>query len=343
MTRKLTLSVALTIAMGLAKWAAAASSEIYKFDADIVNNSLAVSPDERLAVASYSVEPAVHVYDLKSGSSLATLSGFITPRNILFTPDGREILISDSTRGVVAIVDASTFKEVGSIPIGAGAFGTALDHAGKRLYVNNEAANTVTVVNLPNRQPIAVVTGFSQPRQGIKLNSAGNQLFVTNFMGDKIVIVDVATLKPVGEISGIEGIRAISITADDSTLYAASSKTNSIAVVDIATRSIRTSVPVGKDPYGAALTPDGKHVYSGDKVDNTLTIIDTSTNKSIGTITGFNEPRQAIVFGQKGSIAYVLNKDLSISVVDLEARKITHTIGEQVKKSAESNVKVGRD
>jgi YVTN family beta-propeller protein len=62
--------------------------------------------------------------------------------------------------------------------------------------------------------------------------------------------------------------------------------------------------------------------------DNTLTVIDTDTNKAIGTITGFKEPRQAIVFGQRGAIAYVLNKDLSIAVVDLNTQKITYCIGE---------------
>ena len=61
------------------------------------------------------------------------------------------------------IIDATTLKAVASIPIGAGAFGTAIDAEGKRLYVNNQAANTVTVVDLLNRQTIAVLTGFSSP------------------------------------------------------------------------------------------------------------------------------------------------------------------------------------
>jgi len=304
-----------------------AANAPYKFDDNIENNSLAVSPDERLAVASYSPDPGVKVYDLQDGSLVTTLPGFITPRNILFTPDGKQILISDSTRGVVVIVDAKTFRDVAIIPIGAGAFGTALDAQGKRLYVNNEAADTVTVVDLANRQTIAVLTGFSQPRQGVKLNPAGNLLFITNFAGDKVVVVDTSTLIPVHEITGIKGIRAISITADGNTLYAASSVTNSVAVVDLKTYTIRMFVPVGNDPYGAALSPDGSRVYSGNKLDNTLTIIDTSDNKPIGTITGFNEPRQAIVFGQHGAVAYVLNKDLSIAVVDLKAQKIIRTIG----------------
>ena len=303
-----------------------AEGESYKFDADIVNNSLAVSPNERLAVASYSLERGVRIYDLRGQRLIATLTGFVTPRNILFTPDGTQILISDSTRGVVAVVDADTFKEVAAISIGAGAFGTAVDRAGQRLYVNNQASNTVTVIDLPHRRTVAILTGFSQPRQGVKLDHAGARLFVTNFTGDKITVVETATLKSVGEIAGFDGIRAISISDDDATLYAANSRTNSISVVDLKTNSIRASVPVGRDPYGAALSPDGRRLYSGDKVDNTLTVIDTGTNKPIGTITGFDEPRQAIVFARQGTIAYVLNKDLSIAVVDLSAQKVINTI-----------------
>ena len=85
------------------------------------------------------------------------------------------------------------------------------------------------------------------------------------------------TLVKKDKIAGFEGIRAISITADDRTLYAANSRTNSISVVDLGTSTVLTSIPVGKDPYGAALSPDGRRVYSGDKVDNTLTVIDTSS------------------------------------------------------------------
>jgi YVTN family beta-propeller protein len=97
-------------------------------------------------------------------------------------------------------------------------------------------------------------------------------------------------------------------------------------VVDLKSNAIRASVPVGRDPYGAALSPDGRRLYSGDKVDNTLTVVDTDTNKPIGTIVGFDEPRQAIIFARQGTIAYVLNKDLSIAVADLKAQKVIHTI-----------------
>ena len=44
------------------------------------------------------------------------------------------------------------------------------------------------------------------------------------------------------------------------------------------------------------------------------------------TVTGFSEPRQAIVFAQDKSGAYVPNKDLSIYSVDLATNRIAFAI-----------------
>ncbi|WP_164066679.1 YncE family protein, partial [Serratia marcescens] len=74
-------------------------------------------------------------------------------------------------------------------------------------------------------------------------------------------------------------IRAISVTADGKTMFAANSGSNDIAVVDIAARRFTKTVPVGRDPYGAALTPDGRFVYAGNLADNSVSVIDVPTLK----------------------------------------------------------------
>lgn len=296
------------------------------FDADIKNNSLAVSPDEHLAAVSYSDEKRVIVYDLQTGKPLKTLEGYVNPRNIVFAPDGKRFFVSDSSLGTVNVVDAASFETVARYPVGYGVFGTVLTADCRTLYANDEAASTVTAVDTADGSAKAVIPGFSQPRQGIRLGPDGKEAFVTNFLGDKITIVDLATHKITGEITGFKALRAISISRDGKTLYAANSGSNEVAVVDLAKRAVVERIPVGKDPYGAALTPDGKFVYSGNKADNSLSVIDTETRKVIGTVTGFQEPRQAIVFTNDGKTAYVLNKDLSIAVVDTTTRQIVKTL-----------------
>ena len=109
-------------------------------------------------------------------------------------------------------------------------------------------------------------------------------------------------------------------------MFAANSGANNIAVVDIAKREILSTDAVGKDPYGAALTPDDRFVYSGNLADNTVSVIEVETLKVVATITGFKQPRQAIVFTRDGKLAYVLNEDLSVSRVDRASQRIAGTL-----------------
>jgi YVTN family beta-propeller protein len=321
--------VGVGIALSAVTADASACDMRWTFDGAIHNNSLALSPDQTMAVASYSERCEVVVYDLTTGKVRATLKDFVTPRNIVFAPSGKFFYISDSSLGEIKKIDSATLQDVADLPAGAGSFGTTISQDGKTLYVNNEAANTVTSFDLEKNRPTAVITGFAQPRQGVRLNASGDTLFVTNFLGDKITLVDTKTNKIAGEITGFNKLRAISITRDGNTLYAANSGSDSIAVVDIAKRQITTTIPVGKDPYGAALTPDEHAVYSGNLADNTLSAIALPSHEVSATVSGFKEPRQAIVFTHDSKFAYVLNEDLSIAKLDLGSNKIVSSISAQ--------------
>nr|WP_297201619.1 YncE family protein [uncultured Pluralibacter sp.] len=314
------------VALLLISTLAGAAEARWTFDGDIHNNSLAVSPDEKTAVASYSELPDVVVYDLVNGKVRKVLKGYVTPRNALFSPDGKAVYLSDSSLGVVRKISTGTLDVETTLPLGAGAFGTAISRDGQRLYVNNEAASTLSVYDLTHNRPVSVVTGFAQPRQGIKISPDGKTVYVTNFKGDKITLVDAVTGEIRGEITGFSKLRAISVSADGRTLYAANSGSNTIAVVDTQKRAITATIPVGQDPYGAALTPDNRYVYSGNLGDNSLSVIDTAAGKVVATVTGLDAPRQAIVFSKDSARAWVLNKDLSISVVDLKQNRVTATI-----------------
>ena len=296
------------------------------FDGWIKNNSLAISPDENIALASYSDSTHIGVYDLKYGKLIREIGGFINPRNIIFSPDGEWIYITDSGLGELLVFNAGTFEIAKTYPVGYGAFGTTITNNGSLIFVNNQAAGTVTVVDLAARHIKAVIKGFAQPRQGVKLNAENSKLYVTNFVNNKIAVVDVKALAIDTSISNFNKIRAISVTKDGRTLYAANSGTNAIYKVDLRSYNILDSVHVGNDPYGAALAPDERILLSGNKVDNSISIVDTKSLKVTGTIYGFNEPRQAIVFSKDNRHVYILNADLSISIVDLAEKKIQREI-----------------
>ena len=55
-------------------------------------------------------------------------------------------------------------------------------------------------------------------------------------------------------------------------------------------------------------------------------MISVATQKVVATITGFKEPRQAIVFTRDGTLAYVLNEDLSVAKVDRASNRVVGTL-----------------
>ncbi|MFF8812404.1 YncE family protein [Streptomyces pactum] len=306
------------------------------FDGGISNNSMAVSPDEKIAVATNSQVGRLVVLDLRSGRRIAEIKGYVTPRSILFSPDGKDFLVSDSTLGVVDRISRKTFRVTERLPLGAGVFGTAQTRDGGRLYANNQAADTLTVVDLANGRPEHVVTGFSEPRQGVQLSPAGDKLYVTNFDGGRdgrITVLDTRPDRPeetpvkLKEITGFNQVRGLSISRDGTRLYAANSGDHTVSIVDTGSGDTLAKVPVGQSPYGAALSPDETVLLSGNLKGNSLTAVEPGSGDVIGTVTGVKGPRQAISFSADSRTAWVLNEDLTVAQVDVRALKVTRTLG----------------
>ncbi|MBI2352782.1 YncE family protein [Candidatus Dependentiae bacterium] len=89
------------------------------------------------------------------------------------------------------------------------------------------------------------------------------------------------------------------------------------------------SIAVGSGPTGLAVTPNGSLVYVANKNSNSVTVIDSKTNKTITTITGFDEPNSVTV-NPSGTKAYVTNSRFSgantISIIDIATQTISAAI-----------------
>lgn len=306
---------------------AEATNKPEAFDMDIKNNSLAVSPDESIAIVCNSVKPELKVYDLKNKKLLNTLTDFVTPRNIAFSKDGKFFYVSDSSYGNIREYDAQSLELKRTFPLEQGVFGFRINNAGDKLFANNQAKSTVTVIDLNKGETIKVIEGFSQPRQGIVISSDDKYAYVTNFEGNDVRVVNTETYEIEKTLTGIPSVRAISIDKDNKYLYGASSSENSINVVDIGENKVVKTIPVGEEPYGAALSPDGKTILTGEKGSNQVSVIDVDSLEVKSTITGLDAPRQAISYSKANEgKAYVLNGDLSIAVVDYVNNKIDEVI-----------------
>ena len=165
------------------------------FDMNIKNNSLAISPNEEIAVVSNSTIPGIKVYDLKNKKVIGELDEFVTPRNIAFSKDGKYFYVSDSTYGTIREIDSKTLEVIRTFELKQGVFGFTVTNDGKKIFANNQAESTVTVINLENGKIEKVIEGFSEPRQGIVVDAKDEFVYVTNFKGDDVRVINTKTLK----------------------------------------------------------------------------------------------------------------------------------------------------
>lgn len=298
------------------------------FDMDIKNNSLAISPNEEIAVVSNSTIPGIKVYDLKDKKVISEINEFSTPRNIAFSKEGNYFYVSDSSYGTIREFDSKTLKVTNTFELEQGVFGFTLTNDGKRIFANNQFNSTVTVIDLEKGSIEKIIEGFSRPRQGIVVDSKDEFVYVTNFEGNDVRVINTKTLEIEKTLQGIPSVRAISVDKEGKYLYGASSSENTINVLDISTGEVVKSIKVGEEPYGSALSPDGKTILTGEKVSNQVSVIDTETLEVKNTIVGLNEPRQAIVYSSEEGQAYVLNADLSISIIDYISGNVIYNIVE---------------
>src|SRR5918993_2730267 len=107
----------------------------------------------------------------------------------------------------------------------------------QRVYVSNEAAGTVAVIDPATGAVEAAIPVGKRPR-GLKVSRDGTTLYVA---------LSGSPIAPPG--------------VDESTLPPADRSADGIAVIDLRTRKVVRTYPSGQDPESFDLSPDGRTLY----------------------------------------------------------------------------------
>jgi YVTN family beta-propeller protein len=220
----------------------------------------------------------------------------------------------------------------------------AAQPGGYRVFVTNERAGTLTVIDGPTRKVTATVPLGKRPR-GMKLSPDGKLLYVAlsgspiagpgvdektlppaDKGADGIGVVDTVTLKLKTILRGVSDPEQLAVSSDGKRLYIASEDTGRAIVLDAATGKTITSLEVGGEPEGVTLTPNGRFVYMTSEEDHQVAVIDTTANKVVSTFKVGERPRFT-EFSDDGSLAFVSGEnDGTITVADGKTHKALRTI-----------------
>ncbi len=246
---------------------------------------VAVSPDGSYAyVTSSSFDTLYRVntqFNFIIGST--ALPGSI-PGDVAFDPSGAYAYVVRGNNGAVAVVKTSNGTVVTTITGAAqsGPTDIAVRADGKRIYVSNDFANVVSVIDtdpLDVGYNTAIASIALERPNGVAVSPDGTRLYVSRefsgaVIGNTVWVIDTATNSVIDTVVVGAKPSALAVSPDGTRVYVANSGgDDTVSVIDTATDTVIATIPVGSVPTGVAVSPDGSRVYVTNYFDDSVSVI----------------------------------------------------------------------
>ena len=225
--------------------------------------------------------------------------------------------------------------------------GTAL--AADKVYVANEGANTVSVLDAASFKTLANVRVGKMPHN-VQVSPDGKVVWVTN-NGEPDQVADTSANKgmaksdhdAMGKPGAVWAIDTSSdavvakvpvgmhpahvvVSPDGRFAYVTNSGDNTVSVIDTSAQRLVATIPVGQFPHGLRISPDGKQVYVANLKGGTVSVIDTASQKEIAQIPAGKGPAQ-VGFTPDGRLVLVsLSEENAVAVIDPSTRKVIRKV-----------------
>ncbi|AST91714.1 MAG: YncE family protein [Bacillus sp. (in: firmicutes)] len=209
------------------------------------------------------------------------------PAHIVFTENGKYVLVTNNEDDTVSVIDTSTFKVVNTISTGNRPHGFRITADSSTAYIANMGEDTVSVINLKTmKEDKKIKVGSAPVTTGI--TSDGKTLIATLNAENALAIVNLEN-EQVDKIPVGNGPAQVYLDSNNEFAYVANQGTeknpsNSITVVDIIAKKETATIETGKGSHGVVTSPDNKRVYVTNMFDHTVSVVDTEQNKVIETI-----------------------------------------------------------
>jgi YVTN family beta-propeller protein len=188
------------------------------------------------------------------------------------SPDGRSLVVSNSRRHELVVLDAASLELRGRHATGKIPKDLRLSPAGDLAYVADYGAHSLSVVDLARGGRRAVAVG-KHPR-GVGLSPDGTELYVANQGSQTLSVLDAATLEVEHTIRVCAAPRHIAVAPDGRLLLVSCFGSDQLAVVDAVEHELVRRVRVGAGPKTVAISHDGRVAVVADERGDSITIVD---------------------------------------------------------------------
>jgi YVTN family beta-propeller protein len=230
------------------------------------------------------------------------------PKQVAFTPDSKEIWVTDLGGKGVEVFDARTFKKLKHIPLkGHGGVEVIFTRDGRTAYVSQMQSASVfeidTATRVIRRQ---LMTGGSWTKV-LLLSPDESRLYAANWSSDDVSELDTKSGKVLRRIKTVRTPRGLFLTADAKRLFVAGYEDGEIQRIRLSDGASRKFIKTG----GAMrhMVGDFKKgvLYADDMAKDTVFAIDLKTEK-LTTHSRTDRLPNTIDLTPDGKVLYVSNR-----------------------------------
>ncbi|CKV25847.1 PE_PGRS family protein [Mycobacterium tuberculosis] len=98
------------------------------------------------------------------------------------------VFVTNFDSNTVSVIDPNTNTVTGSIPVGTGAYGVAVNPGGN-IYVTNQFSNTVSVIDPVTNTVTGSITDVGLDPTGVAVNPVTGVVYVTNSLDDTVSVI----------------------------------------------------------------------------------------------------------------------------------------------------------
>ena len=173
-------------------WHPGYTGDFDHFGVDVKGNRLFLAAEDH---------GTVELFNLQTGEHQRTLKGVQTPHAFVYLPEHNRLIITDSGKGMSKILDATTLKVVGTIPLEPGADSAEYDASTGHLYIVTGGKDVdmkdcfLNEVDPLTGHVYAKLKFDSDHVEAVKAEQHGSRLFVNVADHNEVAVVDKKTLK----------------------------------------------------------------------------------------------------------------------------------------------------
>ncbi len=254
---------------------------------------------------------SVSLIDMTKMTELRRIPVLREPHHIVLSPDGKSLLVGDTTGNQMLFLDPNTGAVQRRMTI-ADPYQLGFSPNGKLLVVNGLGRDQIDIydaadIHLVKRFPIA-----SMPSH-LAFSPNSSKVYVSLQGSNRLIAIDLTRMailwnEPVGSTpAGVLWNRGHLLVADMGTDY--------VAEVDPVNGKVTNRIHTGNGAHQVFLSPGGRLVYVNNRVAGTVTTLDAATLAPIHTYRIPGGPDD-LAFAPDGKIWFTCRFDEKVAVLD---------------------------